>query len=169
MNKRTEIKDEQWGFIEPIIQESEPPKKVGRPTHSFRDIFEGIVWVLRTGARWKDLPKEYPSYQTCHRWFAKWVENGVINKILWALANDLKDRGQLDLSECIIDGSFAGAKKGVYMLDLLSVAKGPRSWQLRTAMVFQSPYILRAHLRTKASWSKKPLVVDSSEDKYEDF
>jgi len=164
-----EIKDEQWSFIQPIIEKSEPKKRTGRPNHDFRLIFEGIVWVLRTGARWKDLPKEFPSYQTCHRWFAKWVESGVINNILWAMAKDLKDRGSIDLSECLIDATFSGAKKGVYILDLLSVAKGPRSWQLRTAMVFQSPYILRAHLRTKANWSKKPLIVDSSENKSEDW
>lgn len=77
-----EIKDEQWSFIQPIIEKSEPKKWTGRPSHDFRLIFEGIVWVLRTGARWKDLPKEFPSYQTCHRWFAKWVESGVINNIL---------------------------------------------------------------------------------------
>jgi transposase len=166
---RMEIKDEQWLFIEPIIQKAEPKKRTGRPQSDFRQVFEGIIWVLRTGARWKDLPKEFPSYQTCHRWFAKWVELGTLNDILWAMAKDLKDRGELDLSECLIDATFSGAKKGVYTLDLLSVAKGPRSWQLRTAMVFQSPYILRAHLRMKANWSKKPLIVDSSEDKSEDW
>lgn len=164
-----EIKDEQWAFIEPLIKKSEPKKVTGRPTQDLRMIFEGIVWVLRTGARWKDLPKEFPSYQTCHRWFAKWVENGLINKILWAMAQDLKDRGQIDLSTCLIDATFSGAKKGVYVLDLLSAAKGPRSWQLRTAMVFQSPYVLRAHLRTKSNWSKKPLIVDSSENVSEDW
>lgn len=163
-----EIRDEQWEFIEPIIKKTAGRRRVGRPPQDHRRVFEGIVWVLRTGARWKDLPKEFPAYQTCHRWFSKWVESGVINRILWALAKDLKERGGLDLSECLIDASFTGAKKGGYVLDLLSVAKGPRSWQLRTAMVFQSPYILRAHLRTKANWSKKPLIVDSSEEKSED-
>jgi Putative transposase of IS4/5 family (DUF4096) len=164
-----ELRNEQWAFIEPIIKRSERKKRTGRPTQDLRMVFEGIIWVLRTGARWKDLPKDFPSYQTCHRWFAKWVETGTINEILWELAKDLKDRGDLDLSECLIDASFSAAKKGVYVLDLLSVAKGPRSWQLRTAMVFQSPYILRAHLRTKANWSRKPLITDSSEIKSEDL
>ena len=157
-----EVRDEQWEFIFPILKRGEPEKKTGRPTQDLRKVFEGIIWILRTGARWKDLPREFPPYQTCHRWFAKWVESGTLNEILWALAKDLRDRGDLDLSECLIDATFAGAKKGVYTLDLLSVEKGPRSWQLRTAMVFQSPYILRAHLRTKVDWSKKPLIVDSS-------
>lgn len=157
-----EIRDEQWAFIEPILNKSRIIAHTGRPTQDLRRVFEGVVWILRTGARWKDLPKEFPSYQTCHRWFSKWVASGALNRILWALAKDLKDRGDLDLSECLIDATFAGAKKGAYVLDLLSVAKGPRSWQLRTAMVFQSPYILRAPLLTKASWSKKPLISVSS-------
>ena len=122
-----EIRDEQWAFIEPILNKSRIIARTGRPTQNLRMVFEGVIWILRTGARWKDLPKEFPSYQTCHRWFSKWVENGVLNRILWALAKDLKDRGDLDLSECLIDATFAGAKKGVYVLDLLSVAKGPRS------------------------------------------
>jgi transposase len=40
------------------------------------------VWILRTGAPWKDLPVQYPPYQTCHRWFQKWVQQGVFEKIL---------------------------------------------------------------------------------------
>lgn len=157
-----ELRDEQWIFIEPLLKKSHPRKKTGRPPANLRDVFEGVLWILRTGARWKDIPRDFPPYQTCHRWFSKWVETGVLNKILWALIRDLKERGDLDLSECLIDATFAGAKKGVYVLDLLSVEKGPRSWQLRTAMVFQSPYILKAPLLTKANWSKKPLITVSS-------
>ena len=107
-----EVRDEQWEFIEPILKRSEPEKKTGRPTQDLRKVFEGIIWILRTGARWKDLPRDFPPYQTCHRWFSKWVESGTLNEILWALAKDLKDRGDLDLSECLIDATFAGAKKG---------------------------------------------------------
>ena len=87
-----EIRDEQWAFIEPILNKSRIIAHTGRPTQDLRMVFEGVVWILRTGARWKDLPKAFPSYQTCHRWFSKWVESGALNRILWALAKDLKDR-----------------------------------------------------------------------------
>ena len=59
-------------------------------------VLNGILWVLRTGAPWHDLPKRYTPYQTCHRRFQRWIE----------------ERGGLDLSECFIDGTFVGAKKG---------------------------------------------------------
>ena len=57
----------------------------------------------------------YPPYQTsCHRhFFQMWVREGVLEEVLRALAlDDLKERGGLDLSECLVDGTFVGAKKG---------------------------------------------------------
>jgi len=71
----------------------------------------GILWVLRSGARWEDLPERFPPYQTCHRRFQQWVREGVLRSLLEALAEDLRARGELDLSECFIDGMFVVAKK----------------------------------------------------------
>ena len=75
-------------------------------------VLNGVLWVLRTGAPWADVPERYPSYQTCHRRFQQWVRSGVMKGILEALALDLKIRGALDVEEAFIDGSFATAKKG---------------------------------------------------------
>ena len=72
----------------------------------------GILWVLCTGAPWRDLPERYPPYQTCHRRFQRWVGDGVLSLILEALAKDLHKRKGLDLTECFIDGTFVAAKKG---------------------------------------------------------
>lgn len=116
---------------------------------------EGILWILRSGARWKDLPRDFPPYQTCHRWFQIWQRQGVMRKILRTLAEDLRDRGQLDLTETFIDGSFASAKKGVKKSVKPSGARGPRSWQLRTAQVYLSPYALKALRRMKFDWLKQ--------------
>jgi transposase len=68
---------------------------------------------LRTGAPWHDLPHRYPSYQTCHRRFQQWQRSGLFTKLLKQLAEDLRDRGKLDLSESFIDASFSSAKKGL--------------------------------------------------------
>jgi transposase len=87
----------------------------------------GIVWILKTGARWKDLPNEYPPYQTCHRYFQIWVRKRVLYKVLAALACDLEERGGYDLSECFIDATFAPAKKGAQPLALPRRARAPRS------------------------------------------
>jgi transposase len=140
-----DITNEQWKRIEPIIKELTPPKDPrGRPTQDLREVFNGILWILRTGAPWKDLPQRYPPYQTCHRWFQRWVEQAVFKRIAQELAEDLYERGQIDIREAFIDGSFAPAKKGVLLSARQSVAKAPRSWQSQTLLVFLSPLTLKA-------------------------
>ena len=92
-----------------------PPFKkthTGRPRRSDREVLNGILWILRTGAQWKELPERYPPYQTCHRRFQEWVRARVFPKMLRSLDKDLERRGKLDLSECSLDGTFASAKKG---------------------------------------------------------
>lgn len=108
-----DLTDEQWTVLEPLI--GELPKRAdgrGRPWRNSREVLNGILWILRTGAQWADLPERYPPYQTCHRRFQHWVQDGTYERVLEALAQDLKDRGKLDLSECFIDGTFVVAKKG---------------------------------------------------------
>ena len=108
-----DVTNEQWSVLEPLI--GELPKRAdgrGRPWRSSREVLNGILWILRTGAQWADLPERYPPYQTCHRRFQRWVRDGTYERILEALAQDLKERGKLDLSECFIDGTFVVAKKG---------------------------------------------------------
>jgi hypothetical protein len=61
-----------------------------------------------------------------------------------ALAEDLRSRGGFDLEEAFIDGSFSPAKKGDLALAKPSEEKEPKSWPLQTAMVFRSPFALKA-------------------------
>src|SRR5436190_8142576 len=136
-----DLTDEQWQIVETIL----PPDRVradrrGRPWTDRRTTLNGILWILRTGAPWKDLPAQYGSYKTVHRRFQNWVRSQVLRQVLQALAQDLKERGGLDLSESFIDGSFAPAKKGGFALGRPNAGRAPRSWQLQMAMVFLSPY-----------------------------
>ena len=146
-----DLTDEQWAVLEPLI-----PKPVlredrrGRPWRDSREVLNGILWILRTGAPWKDLPDRYPPYQTCHRRFQRWVKDKVLDSVLQSLACDLQERGDIDLTECFIDGTFVVAKKGASKLERPSGAKVRRSWQLRTALVFHSPYTLKVLLRMKS-------------------
>jgi transposase len=108
-----DLTDEQWAVLEPLFLE--PAKRVdgrGRPWRGTREVLNGVLWVLRTGAPWRALPERYPSYQTCHRRFQGWALDGTLEQVLAALAEDLRARGSLDLSECFIDGTFVVAKKG---------------------------------------------------------
>lgn len=145
-----ELKDEQWAIVEPLLPKS--PRRAdgkGRPRVDDRAILNGILWVLRTGAPWHDMPSRYPSYQTCHRRFQEWVEKGVFEEVLRALVKDVKERGGLDLSECFIDGSFVIAKKGAMEWEKPSGAKVQSSWQWQMALVFLSPYPLEVLRRMK--------------------
>src|SRR5438105_4764676 len=113
MARREELTDEQWTLIEPLIPEL--PRREdgrGRPWRDTREVMNGVLWILRSGARWQDLPNRFPPYQTCHRRFQQWVREGTLRKVLEALAEDLRTRGELDLSECFIDATFIVAKKG---------------------------------------------------------
>ena len=141
-----DLTDKQWDVIRPFIPDPEVERtseKGGRPWRDPRDVLNGILWVLRTGAPWADLPRRYPPPQTCHRRFQKWVKEGVLEAVLKGLAEDLRIRGKLDLTEAYVDGSHAGAKRGVLLLGSLAAAWRPRSWQWQTALAFLSPLGLR--------------------------
>jgi transposase len=135
------LTDAQWAILDPLIPE--PARRSdgrGRPWRPRREVLDGILYILRTGAPWADLPERYPPYQTCHRRFQQWVRSGVMRGILEALAEDLRERGGFDVREAFIDGSFASAKRGAAGSAKPSGARGPRSWQWRTATVFLSPF-----------------------------
>ena len=64
-----ELTDGQWEIIEDLFLWEPPGDTGGRPTMKPRESLEGILWVPGTGARWKDLPKHFPSKSTCCLWF----------------------------------------------------------------------------------------------------
>src|SRR5215469_6923032 len=106
-----DLTGEQWKVLEPLI--GTMPQRTdrrGRPWRSSREVLNGILWILGTGTQWADLPERYPPYQTCHRRFQRWGRDGTVERVLEALAHDLKERGKLDLSACFIDGTFVVAK-----------------------------------------------------------
>jgi transposase len=135
-----DLTDEQWKVVETILpRDHVRDDGRGRPWSDRRKVLNGTLWILRTGAPWQDLPPRYGPYQTAHRRFQNWVRSGVIEKILLALAEHLRDAGGLDLKECFVDGTFVPAKKGGVWLGKPNEARVPRSWVLQTAMVFLSP------------------------------
>jgi transposase len=68
----------------------------GRPWKHTRDVLNGILWVMRTGAPWKDMPARYPPYATCHRRFSGWVRDGTLRKIVETLAREGSGRAPLE-------------------------------------------------------------------------
>ena len=147
--------DEQFELIYSLIKQYEPKHRLfGRPRQDDKAILKGVLWILRSGARWRDLSKgEFPSYQTCHRRFQEWVESGTFQSVLARLAKDYKDFG---MQECFIDGTFASAKKGATLSERQSEARARKSWSWETLQVFLSPHLWQALRLTKARlWKKR--------------
>jgi transposase len=152
---REDLSNGQWAAIEPLLPK--PSKRTdgkGRPRRDDRDVLNGILWILRSGARWPDLPSRFPPYNTCHRRFMEWTRTGVLRPVLEALADDLRDRGKLDVTECFEDSPRVCAKGAALPWAKLH-GEGGNSWQWQTALVFLSPSTRRLLTRMKSPLSKQ--------------
>ncbi|GAA5502725.1 IS5 family transposase ISDds9 [Deinococcus xinjiangensis] len=121
------LSDPQWTVLAPLIPAPVKPTNRGRPRRPDRDVLDGILWVLRTGAQWAALPSEYPPKTTCHDRFQEWNERHVFPAILAALYELSEEAQLLDLREAFIDGTFSAAKKGARTLAPPRRVKEPRS------------------------------------------
>jgi hypothetical protein len=104
-----ELQEEQWELIAPLLPKH---KRRGRPPAEDRRTLNGILWVLRSGARWKDLPPKYGSRSTCHWRLQEWQDQGVWEGIRLKFLSILDSQAKLDWSRAFLDGSFVPAKKG---------------------------------------------------------
>ena len=112
-----ELSDDQWAALAPHL----PPQRAatGRPAKDHRTVVEGILWRLRTGAPWRDLPERYGPWQSAYTRFRRWQRAGVWDRALAALQAAADERGELDWGLHFLDGTTirahphaAGAKKG---------------------------------------------------------
>lgn len=79
-----EVPDGLWEMIEPLLEKDQPRKETGRPPVNRRTVLNGIIFRLRTGCQWNHLPRFFGSDSTVHRYFQRWVQKGILEKI-WAL------------------------------------------------------------------------------------
>lgn len=115
---RHRLTDDQWELIKDVFP---PPAKTGRPPSDRRMIVDGILWILRTGAPWRDLPEEYGPWGTVWDLFDTWNHDGTLNEILRQLQAAKVDIGEIDEELWCIDGSIVraarcaagGGKKGI--------------------------------------------------------
>lgn len=111
--KRHELTDAEWGRLREYFPEREPGQ-VGRPRSDDRQMLNGILWIVRTGAPWRDLPERYGAWSTVYARFVEWQKSGLFGRILEELGEeaDLQDMS-LD-STCVrAHQHSAGAKKGL--------------------------------------------------------
>ena len=101
MAKRFELTDKEWDLVKDCLPKGDAnSKKGGRPRVDDRKLLNGMLWLLRTGAPWDDMPARYGSTSTAHRRFSEWVEMGVFEQISLALDEEF------DLEELHDDSSW---------------------------------------------------------------
>jgi len=118
------LTDEQLNWL--LERIPDPPKnpKGGRPPEEKRKVVQGIFWMLDNGAKWKDLPRRFGAKSTVHRWFQKWVSDGLFEAILRDASRCVEERDGYRLYECFIDGTFSKAKGGGDGIGCTRVGKG---------------------------------------------
>ena len=133
--RRRELTDEQWERLKSLL----PPQKArtGRPSRDHRTIVDGILWVLRTGAPWRDLPERYGPWQAVASRFYRWRKAGVWRRVLEALQQRADAEGRLDWQIQYVDSTVirahqhaAGAKGGLPQprpWDAVKAGSAPRS------------------------------------------
>lgn len=124
-----DLTDAQWAVLRPLIPTlRRRPDGRGHPWRDSRAGLDGILWTRKTGARWQDLPERYPPYQTGHRRCQPWVRAGGVERRLKAMAEEVRERGDVDLSEGFIEGTCVRANKGAAGWAPPSGARVARSW-----------------------------------------
>ena len=149
------LSEPQWKKIETLLPRPPKQPRGGRPWIENRRVVEGILWILRSGAPWKYLPKEYPHPSTCWRRLRDWEEQDIWLKIWRTFLGELNERQQLQWSESFLDGSFAPAKKGAAELEKPSGARGRSGWWWSTARVFLWESTWTRRPRRKSNWRRK--------------
>ena len=120
---RKQLSDEQWLLIEDLFPWDPPTAAGGRPPVPPRAVLEALLWLLRIGGRWQDLPEGSPSESTCRRRLREWTESGRLIEV-WSRLVELADEfGEMDWEHLIADGTFCRAKKGG--ISSAAAARGP--------------------------------------------
>lgn len=114
MTRKREISAGLWKRIEPLLPQVKPSPKGGRPRVDDQSALNGILFVLRTGIAWEDLPLElgFGSGMTCWRRLRDWQAAGVWHRLHLLLLAELRGAGQLDLSRASMDGSSVPSPRG---------------------------------------------------------
>ena len=138
------VTDGQWAKIAATLP---PPKsKGGRPPLADRQCFEGVLWVLWTGAPWSELPRRYGAKSAVHRRLSRWARDGTLLNLWRVFVTELADRDKIRWDECFIDGTFVVAKKGGPWSGPPSAARERSSWY----------WPMARGLRSACTWRRRP-------------
>ena len=113
-SKNKQISAALWKKIKPLLPQVKPSPKGGRPRLDDELALNGILFVLRTGIPWEDLPQElgFGSGMTCWRRLRQWQREGVWDRLHQALLCRLRQYDQIDWSRASIDGASVASPRG---------------------------------------------------------
>jgi transposase len=106
--RRDGLSDTQWARIAPLFP---PQSGKGRPPSDHRTIVNGILWILHTGAPWRDLPERYGPWQTVFDRFNGGRRDRTWVRIVTSLLDELDDQGRIDHDLGCIDGPIVRARR----------------------------------------------------------
>ena len=107
----SDITKKQFQIIEPLVRRRR--RKRGRPPADMYEVVNGMLYVLSTGCRWRDLPHDFNvSYTTCYRQFIVWVKDGTLKKIFEELKHRADKKNLLHWRNAYLDASDVKSKKG---------------------------------------------------------
>ena len=104
---RRDLTDTQWERLRPLLPPQQPRR--GRPPKDHRPIVNGLLWITRTGAPWRDLPEQCGPWQTVATRFYRWRRAGIWDRILADLQQQADAEGKLDWSLHHVDGTMIRA------------------------------------------------------------
>jgi transposase len=154
---------EQWEAIRVHLPHAKLSPRGGRPRVADRRCFEGILWILWTGAQWSELPRRYGSPSTCWRRLKAWEESGVLLAIWRAFLAQLNDQQKLHWDECFADGSFVSAKKGDPKSGRPSGARARSGWFWSMARVLRWEHTWRRLPQRRSPSSKRRSILSQSD------
>ncbi len=106
------VNDALWAMLEPLLRVDKPRKKPGRPRRDDRAIFDGLIWLARTGSQWAALPREFGPKSTVHLRFTEWVATGALKRAWSALLSAYDAELGLDWAWLAADGCIVKAPFG---------------------------------------------------------
>ena len=104
---RGDLTDQQWQQLQPLLPPPQPT--TGRPAKDHRTIINGILWVLRTGAPWRDLPERYGLWRTVASRFYRWRKDGLWDRLLRLVQQQSNIRGKVNWELHYVDGTMVRA------------------------------------------------------------
>ena len=154
---RHELTDQQWERLAPLL----PPQKphTGRPNNDHRTIINALLWLLRTGAPWRDLPERYGSWKTVASRFYRWQRAKIWQRILKWLQQEADSDGKLDWSLHHVDGTIVRAHQHA------AGARRPKDAEYPDEALGRSQggFSTKVHLRAESSGKPIALLITAGQ------